>query len=387
MRHMPIVRCVLVALGLGLAVAQGAATGSPVATAVGQAPGALTHTYTYGDAWRGWPVTPAHAQHPIRGSLDDPRPSGYHIGLDISVRDDLPEPGAPANRTHRVRAIEGGTVSVAANVASVGCVNRIVRVGHFAYWHVDPVGTVTPGQVILPGQHIGWTCRGLWHVHLSEWVEVGGVRTWVDPLHAGGKLAPFTDSAPPAIRSIRFFRPAATVWQQEGAVLVAPPRGVPLSTGALHGLVDVRAEIDDPQSFRGWFVGQHAGLYAPHHPYRVRVTLRRGGPAGKVLLDRDVFRGDRVLGEGEEVTLVEPSLAFAGHFAPGTRQNLGAKRCVELAPAPCAGRTVVRLFAGPGGRRFWNTTLLANGRYRLTVRAWDRRGNVATRSVAVVVSN
>ena len=44
-------------------------------------------------------------------------------------------------------------------------------------------------------------------------------------------------------------------------------------------------------------------------------------------------------------------------------------------------------FAGPGGRRFWNTRLLANGGYRLTVSAWDRRGNRATRSVIVVVSN
>jgi hypothetical protein len=278
-------------------------------------------------------------------------------------------------------------VSFAANVASVGCVNRIVRVGHFAYWHVDPVGTVSAGQTVLPGQQIGWTCKGLWHVHLSEWVEVGGVRTWVDPIHPGGKLAPFSDSAPPAIRAIGFYRPAATVWQQDGAVLVAPPRGAVLPASALHGLVDVRAEIDDPQSFRGWFVGRHAGLYAPHHPSRVHITLRRGGPTGKVVLDRDVFRGDRVLGKGEEVVVIEPSVAFAGHFAPGTRQNLGATRCVEQAPAPCAGRTVLRLFAGPGGRRFWNTRLLPNGSYRLSVRAWDRRGNLATRSVSVVVSN
>ena len=301
------------------------------------------------------------------------------------MRDDVPDPAAPAGRTHRVYAIERGTVSVAPNVASVGCVNRIVRVGHFAYWHVDPVGTVTPGQAVLPGQQIGWTCKDLWHVHLSEWVDVGGVRTWVDPLHEGGKLAPYADTSPPAIRSIRFFGPAATSWQLDGAVLVAPRRGVALPPTALRGLVDVRAEIDDPQSFRGWFVGSRARLYAPHHPYRVRIELRREGRGP--LVERDVFRGDRVLGKGEEVTVIEPSVAFAGHFAPGTRQNLGAKRCVEEAPGSCAGRIVLRLFAGPGGRRFWNTRLIRNGRYRLSVTAWDRRGNRATRSVAVVVAN
>ena len=72
---------------------------APVRRPAGQpgppVPGALTHAYAYADTWRGWPVTPLHRQHPIRGSLDDPRPSGYHIGLDISVRDDLPEAGAP----------------------------------------------------------------------------------------------------------------------------------------------------------------------------------------------------------------------------------------------------------------------------------------------------
>lgn len=389
MRHMSIVRrAALVAVTVaGLPLAQGAATGSPATTGVGAVPGALTHTYAYADDWRGWPVAPVHAQHPIRGALDDPRPSGYHVGLDIAVRDDLPETGAPPSRTHRVYAVEGGTVSLAANVSSVGCVNRVVRVGHFAYWHVDPVGTVTAGQAVQPGQHIGWTCKDLWHAHLSEWVEVDGVRTWVEPIHPGGKLAPFVDSSPPAIRSIRFFTPTATVWERDGAVLVAPPRGTLLSPSGLRGLVDVRAEIDDPQSFRGWFAGRYAGLYAPHHPSRVRVTLRRVGAARTPLVDRDVFRGERVLGEGEEVTIVEPSVAFAGHFAPGTRQNLGAKRCMEQAPAPCAGRTVLRLFAGAGGRRFWNTKLVPNGRYRLTVGAWDRSGNRTTRSVLVVIAN
>ena len=387
---MPIVRLapfVVVAVAVGFGSIHPTATGSPAVASVGPTPGALTHSTTYADTWRGWPVAPVHVQHPIRGALDDPRPSGYHIGLDIAVRDDVRDPAAPAGRTHRVYAIERGTVSVAANVGSVGCVNRIVRVGHFAYWHVDPVGTVTAGQAVLPGQQIGWTCKDLWHVHLSEWADMGGRRTWVDPLHPGGKLAPYTDVSPPAIRSIRFFRPAATSWELDGAVLVAPRRGVRLRPTDLRGLVDVRAEIDDPQSFRGWFTGSRGRLYAPHHPYRVRVELRRAGVGRVALAQRDVFRGDRILGKGEEVAVIEPSIAFAGHFAPGTRQNLGAKRCVEQAPASCAGRTVLRLFAGPRGRRFWNTRLVRNGPYRLTVTAWDRRGNRVSRSVGIVVTN
>jgi hypothetical protein len=357
-----------------------------VGAATAPVPGGLTHAYVYADGWRGWPVAPVDEQHPIRGSLDDPRPSGYHIGLDIVVRDDLPAAGAPPNRTNRVFAVEGGTVEVAANVASVGCVNRIVRIGHFAYWHADPVGTVTPGQVVEAGDPIGWTCKGMWHVHLSEWVEVDGVRTWVDPLHPGGKLAPFVDTAKPAIRSIRFFAPVATTWELDGAVLVAPPAGARLDPASLRGLVDVRAEIDDPQSFRGWLTGAFARLRSTHHPYRVRISLRRVGARGP-LLDRDVFRADRVLGKGEEVTVIPPSVPFAAHFAPGSRQGLGANRCVQQAPATCAGRMVLRLFAGPGSRRFWNTRTVPNGRYRLTVTAWDRRGNRSARTAMLTVAN
>lgn len=353
----------------------------------GVVPGSLAHLYAYADGWRGWPVAPVDRQHPIRGSLDDPRPSGYHIGLDIAVRDDLPEPGAPPSRTHRVYAVEGGTVTVAPNVGAVGCVNRIVRVGHFAYWHADPVGTVSAGQIVAAGDPIGWTCKGMWHVHLSEWVLVGGVRTWVDPLHAGGKLAPFVDTAKPTIGPLRFFAPTPTRWQLDGAVLVAPQAGIELDRTDLRGLVDVRTAISDPQSFRGWLTGARARLYAPHHPYRVHLTVRRLGAAGGPAVDRDVFRADRVLGKGEEVTAIAPSVPLAAHFAPGTRQNLGALRCVEQAPTSCAGRIVLRLFAGPGGRRFWNTRAVRNGRYRLTVTAWDQRGNRAERSVNVTVSN
>ena len=71
----------------------------------------------YNDGFRGWPVRPHDRQHPASGSLD-PRPRSRASGItpvrvDIAVRDDRPEPGAPAGRTHRVYAIEGGVVEQA----------------------------------------------------------------------------------------------------------------------------------------------------------------------------------------------------------------------------------------------------------------------------------
>jgi hypothetical protein len=162
------------------------------------------------DSWRGWPVRPLHKQHPVRGSFLDPRPGGFHFGIDISVRDDRPERGAPPGRTHRVYAVESGTVS---NVIDSGspCVLRRLWVGHFAYYHVD--AAVASGQHVSAGQMLGWTCRGQWHVHLSE-VTAGNVL--VNPLHRGGKLNPYTDTEAPVIKRIAFYRVAPPLWTNPG---------------------------------------------------------------------------------------------------------------------------------------------------------------------------
>ena len=69
----------------------------------------------------------------------------YHTGVDVAVRDDRRERGAPPNRTHRVFAIEGGAVRDATPPGRVG----LVRVGHFGYGHIDP--TVSAGDVVQAG--------------------------------------------------------------------------------------------------------------------------------------------------------------------------------------------------------------------------------------------
>ena len=149
-------------------------------------PGKLDLPQVYNDTFRGWPVKPQNRQHPIRGSFLDPRPDPdkgaiYHDGVDVSVRDDRPEAGAPPNRTHRVFAIEGGPVHLATPMGQRG----FVHAGHFGYGHIDPV--VSTGETVFPGQHIGWTCAGDWHVHLSEFVFTTGPNISVNPLRPGGQ--------------------------------------------------------------------------------------------------------------------------------------------------------------------------------------------------------
>ena len=330
--------------------------------------------FSYNDAWTGWPVAPLHRQHPVRGSFLEPR-RAYHFGIDINVRDDRPAPSAPAGRTHGVYAVEGGSAAAVVDGGSSTCFSRRLMVGHFSYWHVDPV--VAAGERVAPGQLIGWTCEGWWHVHLSEWTRVGGRRVWVNPLHRGGKLRPYVDSAKPVIRAIRFFTPGISEWTSTPqAATFLPPAGRALPRHRLRGVVDVRAWVDDPQSFRGWLRDEFSFLHDVHHPYRVRVSLRHR--AGARVFARDVVRADAL-----------PRTPFRYYYAPGTRKMF-ASACIperfHLRPYSCRVDYWIRLFSRADGA-FWDTRAVRDGDYVLELVAWDVAGNRARKRVPVTITN
>jgi hypothetical protein len=336
-------------------------------------PGKLDLPQTYNDSWRGWPVLPLHGQHPIRGSFLDPRPDPrkgaiYHDGIDIGVRDDRPERGAPSGRTHRVHAIESGRVTAATPRGTRG----LVDAGHFRYEHVD--ARVKVGDTVEPGDVIGWTTDGSWHVHLGEFVfRPDGSRVIVNPLRPGGKVAPYVDSDRPAIRAVTFHVPATPTWKRRPGTTVAllPQTGRRLEPTRLSGKVDVRVQTHDPQSFIGWF-SQLPWLAAPHHPFRVSVTVFSHA-SGKAVVEREVFRSERML-----------EMPAGQHFAPGTEQNLPANGCMRLhATVRCDGIYWFRLFPRP----YWDTTRLPNGGYRLRVRVWDAVGNEARDVTDVRIRN
>jgi hypothetical protein len=342
----------------------------------------------YADTYRGWPVAPRTRQHPVRGSFLDPRPGGveggdgYHPGVDVSVRDDRPEPGAPPGRTHRVYALEGGRVWKVWRQPPPGR-EGLVRVGHFGYGHIEPV--VEAGQDVAAGELIGWTTEGEWHVHLTEWVFPGGDRERmvpVNPLDRDGKLAPYADTLPPAIREILFFTPASPPWRKPRGVASFPRAGTRLDPSRLSGEVDVRARIEDPQSFRGWFRDVPL-LETAHHPAGVHVSLVRLDD-GKTVVDRDVFTAEVTLGSDSR-RLGRSPVPFSSHYAPGTRQNLRAATALQLG-RPGQGELWFRLFAGPR-KLYWDTTQVRNGPYRLTVSAWDVAGNAVSDLVELAVQN
>jgi hypothetical protein len=337
----------------------------------------------YADDYRGWPVAPRKRQHPVRGSWLDPRRRAlYHPGIDISVRDDRPERGAPPGRTHRVYAIEGGLVwRVIKPRRSTD--EGIVRIGHFGYGHVLPV--VELGQKVEPGQLIGWTTLGEWHVHLTEWRFPGRKRDLgipVNPLDREGKIAPYQDTARPVIREIRFHGPADSPWRTKDGSAVFSPGGASLDPSRLSGLVDVRAHILDRQSFRGW-IRDVPLLETDHHPARVHLAVDRAAD-GKRVVDRDVFSSD--VWPGPE-NARRDQISISHHYAPGTRQNLRAATAFRL-DRQGRGELWFRLFAGPRRKScYWDTTAFRDGPYRLAVTAWDLVGNHTAESIDVIIAN
>jgi hypothetical protein len=357
---------------LGAAVLATALVAAAPASAAHDSSGAFPagYAFSYNDTYVGWPVAPTAEQHPLRGTLNDPRPGGYLNGLTVAVDDANPDPAAPAGRAHRVYAVESGIAQVP-STAGVGCVNRQLTIGHFQYWSVDP--TVAAGQFVEAGESIGWTCRSLYAMHLSEVQTLDGSAVYVNPLHAGGKLGPYRDSAAPAIQSVRFFAPADISWYTYRNALWSDVTGTELNPDNLRGLVDVRALIADPQSDQGFLSG--SPLAVALGPYKVRLTVRNA--AGVAVVDRTVFQSD--------FHLAHPGFVDRdSHFAPGTRQNLGPTACLEGQPQDCQGQQWFRLFATPAAR-YWDTSQVKKGSYSLIVQAWDLAGNSASRTVQVRV--
>jgi hypothetical protein len=127
-----------------------------------------------------WPLEPFGAQHALRAGLNELRPSGFHLGIDIQARE-----------RQRVFALQDGV----AHVIARGTVDERVQVGDFVYWHVRH--RVREGQRVLALRTVlGTLVHNARHLHLSE---LRGGR-YLNPLRRGGRvLAPWGDTAAPVI--------------------------------------------------------------------------------------------------------------------------------------------------------------------------------------------
>jgi hypothetical protein len=339
-------------------------------------PGALPDGFRfhYDDDYTGWPVAPLHAAHALHGEFDDPREGGYHFGVDVAVDDSKPALLAPPGMSHRVFAVEGGEVHYTRRgEMSLNCNDRRFQIGHFSYWHASPGWA--EGTHVRAGEMIGWTCLNEWHVHLSEWALVNGQRTWVNPLHAGGKLQPYADPARPVIRAISAYGPPAARWSPQGSGELGESDGAPsLGLGKLHGPVDLRAWIDDSQGDVGLYRDNHR-LAGDLSPYRIWVRIRRVAD-GAIVWQRDVWQSDLVLTGRQRLY---------AHFAVHSRPPLSDYLCVRTTGG-CVGRLFYHLVLSDD-RYLWDTRSVRDGAYQLTVRAFDISGNMDERQLPLAVRN
>lgn len=368
---------VLVVVASSPAREYGSGTTRAAAARVGPAPGQLDSIrYRYANPrWHGWPVAPLHESHYVRGGFLDVR-DGYHFGIDITVDDSAPEPDAPAGRSHRVYAIDGGRLRARNNTGK--CQDRRASVGNFAYWHMDPVLPV--GSRVRPGQMIGWTCIGEWHLHLSESQKVNGRDIWVNPLHRGGKLTPYIDTSAPEVRDIAFFTPEQTRFVPGERRAEEAGTRLDLSE-PLTGQVQLRVAVDDPQLPQG-VVGEGSRLLNSIHPYEMYITISDG--AGQVVFDQRSFRADVQPGSP-----LGGRLPLVSHYSPGTRVNKHANTCmIAGAEIDCRARMILNPLARVGNLLgVLDTSRFADGAFTMTVRASDITGNVAVASASFCVDN
>lgn len=351
--------------------ATGRRMGAPQLVALGALPDG--YRFHYADGYHGWPVQPLHLPHALHGAFNDPRAGGYHFGIDIAVDDSKPAQLAPPGMSHRIFAVEGGMVHYPwRSETTRNCNDRRFQVGHFSYWHASP--SLPDGTYVHAGQVIGWTCLGEWHVHLSEWALVNGQRTWVNPLHRGGKLEPYADDAKPIVRAVYAYGPPAPWWSPRISSDIAASDGAQsLVFDDLHGPVDLRAWIDDSQGDVGLYRRDHH-LAANISPYRIWVQIRRVD-SGAIVFQRNVWQSDILL-TGRQL--------FYAHFAAGSRPPLSDALCAEA--SDCTGRLFYHLLAS-GDRSLWDTRRIGNGAYVLTIRAYDISGNEGERTVPFAVRN
>ena len=156
--------------------------------------------------------------------------------------------------------------------------------------------------------------------------------------------------------------------------LAQPDTATRLSPNRLHGLVELRANIGDPQSFLG-FLNDNPAWPTLFTPYRIGVNIRTLS-SHKTIISRTSFQADQL-----------PQTPYIVHYAPGTIEDDNMQECVGPPQKPtCAGTYWHRPFSH-FNQEYWNTRTNPNGTYDVTVTAADLAGNTARRNATVTIRN
>jgi hypothetical protein len=312
----------------------------------------------------GWPLAPTGRPHAIRGSFNGVRGDAPHFGADVeAIRNQAP-----------VYAIASGSVMRIRQGARRFSIRTLVN-GHWLFYdHVVPLPALHTNQPIAAGQLIGHVVRGYYHVHVSERSAACG---WIDPMRRTGPLRIAQNTERPSVGPLSAFAadPAAfhrfdTARNPSGERDPATP--LPLS--ALHGVVDLRAEVHD------WPLRAMTGK--PQLELEVAAIRAYLAPLSDrhVHLSRmkTIFDGARLLDPARLGTTLWDIWAFGtwrnatGYYqsGPDAHSHLGAAYVWHV-----------------GGTLGLHTGRYPDGRYQYCVQALTDNGVRGTRCTAVVIRN
>ena len=141
-----------------------------------------------------WPCTPFDQQHNINGTFCENRPSGsiqrhhFHDGVDIDLA-----------QGNSVYSVINGTVDIG-TAAQYG-INAYVRVGRYAYVHVDAHPALDVGDPVTAFETVIGATNSWNHIHFKDGYP-GGER---NALRIDGGFSPFEDPYPPYIPYVQFY--------------------------------------------------------------------------------------------------------------------------------------------------------------------------------------
>ncbi len=167
-----------------------------------------------------WPCPPFDEQHWINATFCECREgtSGdidhFHDGVDINLAGGNP-----------VYSVIDGTVTSIGTPGDYG-INSWVRVGRYAYVHVNPNPALHVGSTVTADVTIlGWT--NSWnHIHFKD----GNPGSEINPIRLDGGLSPLEDLYNPTVEDIRFYIDGTTT---------------EFTSGSVYGNVDIVSKASD----------------------------------------------------------------------------------------------------------------------------------------------
>ncbi len=273
-----------------------------------------------------WPLQPFNEQHWINGTFCENRPDGtvdidhFHDGVDIH----LPQYG-------NVYAVVSGTVTAIGTAAQYG-INAYVRVGRYAYVHVDAVPGLQVGDAVTAFQTVIGKTNSWNHIHFKD----GYAGSEINGLRSDGGLSPFEDPYLPTIESVQFYVNATTIG---------------FSGNRVSGKVDIVAKASDKTDTGP--VGNNNGIYAI---------------------------GYEVFDSTGTTSLLGPIRNFVFSNIPS---NSYIRRV--FFPGSDISNYYYTISNKPERDNYWDTSDWPKGKYKLLVTAEDTRFNVVERWVDVRV--